>query len=89
MDPTRSRLEACPRFVEHGLIEGCGLCDPMKVPHVRKGYEVTMETNANAELAMRVKALEADLAALQWKIVGLTGAVEILIDDLKALRAQR
>jgi hypothetical protein len=48
-----------------------------------------MDSVANAELAMRVKALEADVAELQRKIVGLTGAVEILIDRDRRGRAQR
>jgi len=38
---------------------------------------------------MRVKALEADVAALQRKVLGLTGVVEILIDIEKRQRAQR
>lgn len=50
---------------------------------------VRMETNANADLAMRVKALEAGVAELQRKIVGLTGAVEILIDRDGRRSAQR
>lgn len=45
-----------------------------------------METNANAELAMRIKALEVDVAELQRKISGLTGVIEMLIDRVDRLR---
>jgi hypothetical protein len=55
-------------------------------PALRLGMGDDVETNAGAELAMRVKALEADVAALQRKISGLTGVVEMLIDRVDRLR---
>lgn len=45
-----------------------------------------MDANASAELAMRIKALEADVAELQRKIGGLIGVVEMLIDRVDRLR---
>jgi uncharacterized protein YceH (UPF0502 family) len=45
-----------------------------------------MDANANADLAMRVKALEADVAELQRRISGLTGVIEMLIDRVDRLR---
>jgi hypothetical protein len=42
---------------------------------------VRMETNANAELALRVKALEADVAALLQRV----RAINALINDLRAM----
>lgn len=37
-----------------------------------------MESNANAELSMRVKALEADVARLQRQLIALSEVVEWL-----------
>lgn len=42
---------------------------------------VRMETNANAELALRVKALEADVAALLQRV----RAINALINELRAM----
>lgn len=43
-------------------------------------------TNQNAELTMRVKALEIDVADLQRRLTGMTGATEILIEQVRELR---
>jgi NADH/NAD ratio-sensing transcriptional regulator Rex len=45
-----------------------------------------METNDRAELAMRVKALEADVAQLQRREREAQRVAETLIEDMKALR---
>jgi hypothetical protein len=45
-----------------------------------------MRTDEHAELSMRVKALEADVAELQRKLTGVTGAVELLIGQVEDLR---
>jgi prefoldin subunit 5 len=42
---------------------------------------MSMETNANADLAMRVKALEADVAALLQRV----RAINQLINELRAM----
>jgi hypothetical protein len=45
-----------------------------------------METNANAELAMRVKALEADVTKLQRRAEVLTEQIGDLLKAYYALR---
>lgn len=55
---------------------------------VRKGYDVLMDAIANAELAMRVKALEANVAELQKRERGLALVLR-LTKDVEELRAQR
>lgn len=50
------------------------------------GMGGAVDTNSNAELSMRVKALEADVAELQRKLTGVTGALELLIEQHADLR---
>lgn len=45
-------------------------------------------TNANAELAMRVKALEVDVAALQRKLAEVIEVAERTAEDLRTLDAR-
>jgi uncharacterized protein YoxC len=47
---------------------------------------VSMETNASADLAMRVKALEADVQRHNQRIVTLTEKVNELLADVDNLR---
>jgi hypothetical protein len=44
-----------------------------------------MRTNESAELTMRVKALEADVAALQRKVADAATVVELLKDDVRTV----
>jgi hypothetical protein len=46
---------------------------------------VTMRTNENAELSMRVKALEADVAALQQRSRRLESEIEYLLAKVARL----
>lgn len=48
-----------------------------------------MRTNENAELAMRVKTLEADVAALQRVVKAQGDLMQRAAEDVARLRAQR
>lgn len=47
---------------------------------------MSVDTNSNAELSMRVKALEADVAELQSKITTLIVAMGSMSNQLDGLR---
>lgn len=61
-------------------------------PALRLGMSSGMDAIASADLAMRVKALEADVAELMKRITGLTALAVRAQRDIEALqqgRAQR
>lgn len=47
---------------------------------------MSVDSSRIAELEMRLKAAEADIEALQRKLTGATGALELLIERVEALR---
>lgn len=61
-------------------------CAEHELPDWHEGNNVIVDANANAELAMRVKALEADVAALQRRTEVLTEQVGDLLRAYDALR---
>lgn len=65
---SKEQLEACPRFDEHGLIEGCGLCDPSRMPSPKVVIEIdaAMSATEGRHRAEQLRiANDAKLAEIQ------------------------
>lgn len=66
---TREQLQACPRYGDHGLAEGCALCDPVRhgVGTVRTALAAEVaDALALTEKRVEVEAMQlANDAALQ------------------------